>query len=173
MQQFLETLAANSGVISLILVAAIVLLGFIAIRQSAEIRRIRRQWQTLLEGVRGENLERLLEAHLRDQVTQTQDLERMTARLADVEKKMKSAKRYAGLVRYDAFGDMSGSLSFAFALYDERGNGVVISSVVGRSDCRVYCKSLAGGRSDVGLSEEEEAAIAQAAGDRSQALIHR
>jgi hypothetical protein len=173
MQQILETFAANSGVFSLVAILAVAVLGFFVYRQGAELRRIRKQWRSLLEGSRGENLERLLESHLRDQALQSQELERIIARLTDVEKKMRSAKRYAGLVRYDAFGGMSGNLSFALALYDERGNGVVISNVVGRSDCRVYCKPLTGGRSDVGLSEEEEAAIAQAAGDRGQALIQR
>lgn len=173
MEQILETLAAKSGPISLVLITAAAVLAIVAVRQGAEIRRIRRQWRSLLEGSRGENLERLLETQLREHGNLSQDLERIGVRLVDVEKKMKSAKRYIGLVRYDAFGDMAGRQSFALALYDERGNGVVVSSVVGRSECRVYCKALAGGASDVGLSEEEEAAIAQAAGERGQALIHR
>jgi uncharacterized protein YlxW (UPF0749 family) len=67
-----------------------------------------------------------------------------------------------GLVRYDAFDDMGGHLSFSAALLDAAGNGVVITSINGRQDTRCYAKPVRGGESEYNLSAEEEAAIRQA-----------
>ena len=74
------------------------------------------------------------------------------------------ALRHVGVVRYDAFGDMGGRLSFSAALFDDEGNGLVISSINGRSETRTYAKPLLDLRSDHTLSREEEDAIRLARG---------
>jgi hypothetical protein len=73
-----------------------------------------------------------------------------------------TALRHVAVVRYDAFGDMGGRLSFSAAVYDDEGNGLVISSINGRSETRTYAKELVDGRSEQALSPEEEQAIAEA-----------
>jgi hypothetical protein len=70
-----------------------------------------------------------------------------------------SALRHVGVVRYDAFGDMGGRLSFSAALYDDNGDGIVLSSINGRSETRTYAKELSDLRSDLSLSPEEQQAI--------------
>ena len=67
-----------------------------------------------------------------------------------------------GLVRYDAFDDMGGHLSFSTALLDGQGNGLVITSINGRQDTRCYAKPVEGWTSSHNLSEEEELAIQRA-----------
>lgn len=75
------------------------------------------------------------------------------------------ALRHVGVVRYDAFGDMGGRMSFSAALYDDNGDGLVISSINGRTETRTYAKTLIDLRSDNPLSPEEEKAIAAARRD--------
>ena len=70
----------------------------------------------------------------------------------------------SAVVRYDAFGDMGGRLSFSAALFDDRGDGLVITSINGRSETRTYAKELVGLKSDHTLSPEEEQAIEAARG---------
>jgi len=70
-----------------------------------------------------------------------------------------SALRHVGLVRYDAFADMGGRMSFSVAIYDDGGNGLVLSSINGRSETRTYAKPLTDLRSEHPLSPEEEQAI--------------
>ena len=65
-------------------------------------------------------------------------------------------------MRYDAFGDLAGALSFSAALLDDAGDGLVLTSINGRSETRTYAKGVAGGRSDAPLSPEEQEAIAEA-----------
>jgi hypothetical protein len=70
--------------------------------------------------------------------------------------------RRVGLVRYDAFEDVGGRLSFSCAMLDDHGSGVVVTSINGRQDTRVYAKPIVDGRSQYNLSVEEEEAIRQA-----------
>ncbi len=70
--------------------------------------------------------------------------------------------RHVALIRYDAFEDVGGRLSFSCAMLDEHGTGVVLTSINGRQETRVYAKPIAEGRSSHNLSSEEEEAIRQA-----------
>jgi len=72
------------------------------------------------------------------------------------------ALRHLAVVRYDAFGDMGGHLSWSLALLDDAGDGVVLTSIHGRSDARTYAKSIATWTCEQQLSPEEEEAIAHA-----------
>jgi hypothetical protein len=70
--------------------------------------------------------------------------------------------RHLAVVRYDAFGDMGGHLSWSLALLDDAGDGIVLTSIHGRSDARTYAKSVTGWSSETQLSPEEEEAVASA-----------
>jgi hypothetical protein len=76
-----------------------------------------------------------------------------------VREELRGALSRTGVVRYDAFADMGGALSFSVALLDERGDGVVISAINGRSDGRTYIKRVVDGQGTSELSDEERAAI--------------
>ena len=69
------------------------------------------------------------------------------------------ALRHVAVVRYDAFQEMGGRLSFSTALLDDSGDGVVLTSINGRSETRTYAKGVKAGKSDQQLSPEEEQAI--------------
>ncbi|CAN5239271.1 hypothetical protein BH09ACT12_BH09ACT12_26540 [soil metagenome] len=70
--------------------------------------------------------------------------------------------RHLAVVRYDAFGDMGGHLSWSLALLDDSGDGIVLSSIHARSEARTYAKNVAGWTCDTQLSPEEHEAIAHA-----------
>jgi hypothetical protein len=72
------------------------------------------------------------------------------------------AVRHLAVVRYDAFGDMGGRLSWSVAFADDRGDGLVLTSISGRSDARTYAKSITGWAAEQPLSPEEEEALNQA-----------
>ena len=69
------------------------------------------------------------------------------------------ALRHLAVVRYDAFGDMGGHLSWSLALLDDAGHGVVLTSIHGRSEARTYAKSITGWTCEQQLSPEEQEAI--------------
>ena len=74
----------------------------------------------------------------------------------------KGALRHLAVVRYDAFGDMGGRLSWSVALVDDAGTGIVLTSIHGRSDARTYAKNVTAWSSDQQLSPEEQEAVGMA-----------
>jgi hypothetical protein len=76
--------------------------------------------------------------------------------------------RRVALLRYDAFEDVGGRLSFSCAMLDEHGTGVVITSINGRQETRVYAKPVTSRTSTYNLSAEEEEAIRQAMAESQQ-----
>ncbi|WP_375477943.1 DUF4446 family protein [uncultured Jatrophihabitans sp.] len=76
------------------------------------------------------------------------------------------ALRNVALVRYDAFGEMSGRLSFSLALLDEQGDGVTVSAIAGPTDTRVYAKGVSSGKGENELSPEEQQAVSSALAKR-------
>jgi hypothetical protein len=83
---------------------------------------------------------------------------------------IEGAVQHVGLVRYDAFEDVGGRLSFSCAMLDDHGTGVVVTSINGRQDTRVYAKPIVDGRSQYNLSIEEEEAIRRALAEPREAV---
>ena len=84
------------------------------------------------------------------------------ADLAALRADLGQALRHVAVVRYDAFGDMGGRLSFSAAVVDDRGDGLVLSSIHARGESRTYAKGVVGGTSDATLTPEEQQALAAA-----------
>lgn len=133
--------------------------SFLALFCFLRMRSFERKWRQFLQSSDGKTLESQLEDHFIERNEQKALLDSAEKRIQRLEELMKSSKRHMGVVRYDAFEDVGGSQSFALAVYDDQGDGAVITSIVGRTDCRVYCKPLVRGRSDRTLSQEETRAM--------------
>ena len=84
------------------------------------------------------------------------------ADLAALRADLGQALRHVAVVRYDAFGDMGGRLSFSAAVIDDHGDGLVVSSIHARGESRTYAKGVVGGTSDATLTPEEQQALAAA-----------
>lgn len=131
-----ETLLLLLTLLALVLSMVALVVGLIVLRRVGSRGRANRrasQLPTDVQGLRGE-------VHaLRTEVS--------------------DALRHLAVVRYDAFGDMGGHLSWSLALLDDGGNGVVLTSIHGRSDARTYAKNVSDWSCDQQLSPEEEEAI--------------
>jgi hypothetical protein len=87
------------------------------------------------------------------------DLEGLRGEVQALRAEAAEALRHLAVVRYDAFGDMGGHLSWSLALLDDSGNGVVLTSIHGRSEARTYAKNVATWTCDQAMSPEEEEAV--------------
>ena len=85
--------------------------------------------------------------------------ERLDARMAAAERRLDGAIAHRALVRYDAYGELSGHQSISLALLDAARNGVVLSCIAHRDTSRLYCKQVFDGRGEHELSPEEDEAI--------------
>ena len=90
------------------------------------------------------------------------DVEGMRLELAHLRADVQESLRQLAVVRYDAFGDTGGALSWSLALLDDRGDGVVLTSIHGRQEVRSYAKSVTAWSSEQPLSPEETEAIGHA-----------
>ena len=88
-----------------------------------------------------------------------QDVLGLRQEVAALRAEARDALRHLAVVRYDAFGDMGGHLSWSLALLDDSGHGVVLTSIHGRSDSRTYAKSVSAWSCEQQLSPEELEAI--------------
>ena len=82
--------------------------------------------------------------------------------LSKLEFDLRTTVRHVGVVRFDAFDDVGGKLSFAVALLNGHGDGVVLSTINGRQESRSYAKFIKDGDSSYNLSAEEREAISEA-----------
>ena len=133
--------------------------------------RSERRWDRAFAGADGRSIESLLQEHLVEKVRLEAEIESLTARVKRVEGAAETAKRHVGLVRFDAFEEIGGSQSFALAVLDERGDGLVLTSIVGRETCRVFAKAIVAGRSEQELGGEERRAIRDAMENAPRAVV--
>ena len=85
--------------------------------------------------------------------------ERLDDRMAAAEERLDGAIAYRALVRYDAYGELTGHQSTSLALLDAGHSGVVLSSIANRETARLYCKQVHAGEGELELSPEEAEAV--------------
>ena len=147
---------------------AVVAIGFsafalvVVVALAVRVGRLMRAYDALAGGHEGTSF---VDATARSAAA-SQDLQaevqRLREDLAEARRDLSGALCRVAVVRYDAFGDLAGSLSFSAALLDDEGNGLVLSSINGRSETRTYAKGVSAGTSEAPLSPEEQEAIAEA-----------
>jgi hypothetical protein len=94
-----------------------------------------------------------------------QDPRALRQEVAALKAENAQALRHVAVIRYDAFTDTGGQLSWSMALLDDSGSGVVLTSIQGRNEARTYAKNVAAWASETQLSPEEEDAISHARPD--------
>jgi hypothetical protein len=158
-----DELTSTQGIVALAAAGGALLALVWALVLSVKLRRVRAGQRAVL----GEGGARDLVAHsaeleqafvqLRDWVEETAaGLER---RSGTAEHRIDGCIAYTSLVRYDAYGEMSGRQSSTLALLDSHRTGVVLSSILHRDQARVYVKHVHEGESELELSPEEQEAI--------------
>ncbi|HEX2177922.1 MAG TPA: DUF4446 family protein [Actinomycetota bacterium] len=154
-------IAAIAGAVALLAlgVAATANNRLTHLRRSMAILQGKNDAKTLLEVI-SDNVQRVegFEKVLRTQAKRQEELFALLGRSA----------RNLGVVRYDAFDDMGGKMSFSAALLDDHGNGLVITSINARAESRAYAKPIKAGGSEHNLSAEEQRAIANALGTQQK-----
>jgi hypothetical protein len=167
-----DDLTTTQGIVALAAAGLAVLALIWATVLAVKLRRLRAAQRLIL----GEGQTDLVAhaAQLQDAFVQLRDWVEETAaqidrRMGTAEYRIDGSVAYTSLVRYDAWGEMSGQQSSTMALLDSRRSGVVVSSILHRDQARVYVKQVHEGQSDLELSPEEQEAIATAMGARAGA----
>ena len=127
--------------------------------QSRKISRLGRRLDGITRGADGRSLEAVLDAHLDKVFSVAREVDELSAQSAMLESRGRRAVQRVGLVRFNPFEETGGNQSFALAMTDANGDGLVISSLHARAGTRLYAKAVVAGRSDAALSAEEAEAL--------------
>jgi uncharacterized protein DUF4446 len=123
---------------------------------------LRRRLRRLIGDGEGAGLDELLDRQFRRLDTVSERVEALNRLHRELEGLAQRSIQKVGVIRFNPFADTGGDQSFAIALLDADGNGVVLSSLHGRADTRVFAKQVQAGRSKHALSDEEQDAIRKA-----------
>ena len=150
--------AATLAVVAL---GAAVLAIVIVVRTHLRLSRVQDRYRVLWT-VGDKDVVALL-SHQSVQITQLgSEVERLRAQLTQTAGAIEQSLRHVAVVRYDAFGDMGGRLSFSAAIIDDHGDGLVLSSIHARGKSRTYAKGVLEGDSEVTSTPEEQQALVAA-----------
>lgn len=149
------------AVLLLLLIVVLILL----IVQINKTVKLKKRLDKFLLGKDGKSLEKDIAALFEDNKFLKNTTEKNKKDIRTLYKNMESAYQKMGLVKYDAFNQMGGQLSFSLALLDENNNGFIINSVHSAEGCYSYTKEIKQGESAISLGEEEAEALAIAMGE--------
>jgi len=160
-----DELTSTQGIVALAAAGVAVVALLWTIMNSVRLRRVRAAQRTVLGDGTADlvaHAATLQEAfvQLRDWLEET--AERLDERMTTAERRIDGSVAHTSLVRYDAYGEMSGRQSSSVALLDSRRSGVVVSAIHHRDQARVYVKHMHEGASEVELSPEELEAVENA-----------
>lgn len=159
MNSILALVESNSSIITFtaicISLISLVLVIICFIRSGSAIKK----YKAMMAGMEGKNLEEMLNSHLKT-------VNKIFSKTLEIESEYKATKKMAerslqrvGVVRFNAFDNTGSDLSFAIALLDYNGDGLIISGLFGRDETRTYAKPVNQGASSYHLSDEEQEAI--------------
>ena len=142
--------------------AAVVALAVWVAMLQRSASTLRRRLRAVFEGAGEKGLDEILDGLLRDTQMTGARVDALSSLHKDLEVVLRRAVQRVGVVRFNPFPDAGGDQSFAVALLDAEGTGLVISSLHGRAETRVFAKAVSGGHSKHALSTEEQDAIDRA-----------
>ncbi|MEZ3463108.1 MAG: DUF4446 family protein [Lachnospiraceae bacterium] len=162
---FLNSLGLGNidiGFIFLGLLAFSILLLILIIAAFVQISKFKKKYTRFMLGKDGANLEKDIMTLYEDNKYMKLSIDKNREDIKELFKKHEAAFQKVGLVKYDAFTEMGGKLSFALALLDEKNNGFIINSVHSSDGCYSYTKRVKDGDSQIALSNEEKVAVERA-----------
>ena len=138
------------------------LLLILVISLFVRMKRFEKAYLSLKTFMSGHDLEKMLQDYAEKVYEQEKMLTQTRTRVEAVEVKLKAGVDRAEMVRYRAFENQGSDLSFALALLNQDGDGLVLNAIHTREECRIYAKPVSAGQSSITLSGEEKEVIARA-----------
>jgi hypothetical protein len=159
MDELNRVLTDNLAAVLVVMAVAIVVLLVLVILQSIRLGRAVDGYRRLVADGSGGSLDDVLQGHVARVEEVRGRLGQIDVMQAELEHRTLASIQHIGLVRFNPFEDTGSDQSFALALLDDQRDGVVISSLHGRTNTRLFAKPVQGGASSHALSDEEAQAI--------------
>ena len=150
-----------AAVLTVIMIVVLIVL----LMTISKVKKMKYRLNKLVKGKDSLSLEDEINELIEDNRYLKENTENNKKDISNLYRKLESAYQKIGLVKYDAFNQMGGQLSFSLALLDENNNGFIINSVHSTKGCYSYTKEIKNGISALSLGKEEEEALAIAIGE--------
>lgn len=158
----LEEMGIGSFDLSYLFIAAfalILLLLIIAIVHTVRLAKLSKRYKKFMSGKNAKSLEQDIEGIFEDNRFLKASTEKNRKDIQSLYRKFEGAFQKVGIVKYDAFNQMGGQLSFSLALLDENDNGFILNSVHSTEGCYSYTKEIKKGICEISLGDEEKKAL--------------
>lgn len=162
MEKFVSSLQSYSGILLLMLLIVVVILLVCVFNLSLGLNRLSRKYAIFMKGKDAQSLEKLFKRKFELIEKLTVNSEINAENIAKLEKMQNMILDKYEIVKYDAFEDMGGKLSFVLAMLDNNNTGFLLNAIHSRENCFLYIKEIVNGESYVALSDEEIQALKKA-----------
>ncbi len=157
-----QYLGFDSDYIIIGLLAAVIILLILTLVNIVQMRKLKKNYRIFMSGKTAKNLEDTLIKRLDEVDSLIASNNKNEELIRVLSQNMKYTYQKMGLIKYDAFHEMGGKLSFSLAMLDVRNNGFIINAMHTREGCYTYIKEIVDGNSIIVLSEEEQEALKRA-----------
>jgi|SRR5690554_6539697 hypothetical protein len=160
---WLELVEENIIYITIGLACMLIILFIINIILISKQRKLTKRYKKFMQGSNGESLEEIIREKFTDIDILKSDSKKLKQEIEKINENLTITFQKIGVVKYDAFKEMGGKLSFVIALLDKNNDGIILNSVhSSREGCYTYLKEIIKGESFLELSKEEKSALNQA-----------
>ena len=157
--KILETLGIDPAYIMIFILAMIVVLFVLYVNLSVKYNRLQSSYNVFMRGRNGKTLEEVLKEKFGEVDAIVKVTKQNRSDIKEMSKILEKNFRKTGIVKYDAFNQMGGQLSFSLALLDENNSGFILNCVHSTEGCYSYTKEIRNGSCDISLGEEEREAL--------------
>jgi len=154
----------DMGIVVIVMLVIIIVLLIISITNICSINKMKKTYKKFMQGKNSKSLEQEIIGLFEDNKFIKNAIEKNKKDIRVLYKNFESAFQKIGIVKYDAFNQMGGQLSFCLALLDENNNGFILNSVHSTEGCYSYTKEIKHGECRISLGDEEKQALEMAMG---------
>ncbi|MCC8163145.1 MAG: DUF4446 family protein [Lachnospiraceae bacterium] len=157
--EYLASYGIDPAYLIIILAVLIVVLIILYVNVLCKFKKLYRSYDRFMRGKDMESMEdTMMKQFDRIEALEASDQQK-SQQIEAIFENLQTVYQKTGLVKYDAFREMSGKLSYALALLDKNNNGILINSMYSREGCYAYVKEIIKGESYINMSEEEQEAL--------------
>ena len=152
------------GLILIVVLVALISLIVISVVQLGKYRKLKEKYDLFMSGKNAKSLEKDIMKLFEDNKIITEEQEKARKDIRDLNKRLEYCYQKIGLVKYDAFHQMGGKMSFCLCLLNDKNNGFLLNSVHSSDGCYSYTKEISKGECELELGDEEKEALDAAIG---------
>ncbi|MDO5392754.1 MAG: DUF4446 family protein [Eubacteriales bacterium] len=164
MMEYLGIAGMDIGWLFVVIILALIAVIVLLVLQMEKLKKLQKKYDKFMKGKDAKNLEGDILALFEDNKYVKEENEKNRKDIKDILRRLDYCYQKVGLIKYDAFNQMGGKLSFCLCLLNDKNNGFLLNSVHSSEGCYVYTKEINKGESELPLGAEEQKALETAIG---------